>query len=93
MNIELKGTISAIMTEKQVSDNLSVQEFVIKIDEDTQYPNEILIKALNSKIGLLKGVAVGNKVIIKCNLNGKKTNDNKWFNSITLWALENKTNQ
>jgi hypothetical protein len=93
MTIELKGTIVAIMTEKQVTDNFSKQEFVIRIDEETDYPNEILVQATNTKIGLLKGVAINNKVLIKCNLGGKKTKDGKWFNQLSVWAIENKTNQ
>lgn len=94
MNIELKGTIVAIFTEKQVTDNFSKQDFVIRIDEETQYPNEVKIEATNTKIALLKGVAVGNKVIIKCNLGGRKLKgEEKWFNQITLWDLQNKTNQ
>lgn len=93
MTIELKGTIVAIMTEKQITDNFSKQEFVIRIEEETEYPNEILIQATNTKIGLLKDVAVNNKVIIKCNLTGKKTKDGKWFNQLSVWAIENKTNQ
>ena len=93
MNIDIKGSIVAIMTEKQITDNFSKQEFVIRTDEETEYPNEILIQATNTKIGLLKGLTVGNKVIIKCNLGGKKTQDGKWFNHINVWAIENKTNQ
>ncbi len=93
MTIELKGTIVAIMAEKQVTDNFCKKEFVVRINEETDYPKEILVQATNTKIDLLKGVAVNNKVLVKCNLDGKKTKDGKWFNSINVWAIENKTNQ
>lgn len=93
MNVELKGVVKAIFEEKQINDNLSKKEFVVTIDGDTEYPQDIIIEAVNTKIDKLRGLAIGNKVIAKCNLRGRETKDGRYFNQIALWDLENKTNQ
>jgi hypothetical protein len=54
---------------------------------------DIVIQANNSKIEKLKGVEVGNKVIVKCSLRGNSTKDGKYFNQLVLWDIENKTKQ
>ena len=93
MIIELKGSIKLIFAEQQVSDNFSKKDIVVTIEEDSEYAQDIIVQASNSKIGLLKEVQPGNKVIVKCNLRGYKSKDGKYFTQLTLWAIENKTNQ
>ena len=66
MNVELKGTVKELYAEKQITDNFTKREFVVTIDEETKYPQDIIIKATNSVIEKLKDVQVGNKVIVKC---------------------------
>ena len=93
MNVELKGTVKVIFTEKQITDNFSKKEMVITVDEETSYPQDIIIQATNTHIDKLKEVQVGNKVIVKCNLKGNATKDGKYFNQLNLWEIENKTNR
>jgi hypothetical protein len=93
MNIELKGSVKVIYVEKQITDNFSKKEFVITVDEDTSYPQDIIIQATNNNIDKLKEVQVGNKVIVKCNLKGNVTKEGKHFNQLNLWEIENKTNR
>lgn len=91
MAIDLKGIVKAIFPEVKVSDNFSKKEFVITIDETTKYPQDIIIQAVNTSIEKLEGVKVGNKITCRCNLKGKMTKEGKYFNQITLWTLENKS--
>lgn len=93
MNVELKGTVKVILEEKKITDNFSKKEFVITIDEETKYPQDIVIQATNSYIEKLKGLEIGNKVIVKCSIKGNATKDGKYFNKINLWELENRTNR
>ena len=93
MNIEFRGTVKKLFEEKRIADNFCKREFVIAIDEDTNFPQEIMIQAANSKIDLLKGLNVGNKVIAKCSLKSNQSKDGKYFIQLNLWQIENKTNQ
>jgi hypothetical protein len=93
MIIEIKGSVKVIFAEEQINDNFSKKDIVVTIEEDTQYAQDIIIQAANSKIDLLKEVQPGNKVIAKCNLRGYMSKDGKYFTQLTLWAIENKTNQ
>ena len=86
MNVELQGTLKVIFDEVQISDNLSKKEVVITIDENTTYPQDISIQAINSKIDLLKNFKMGEKVIVKCNLKGKASNG-KYFNHLNIWDI------
>lgn len=97
MVVELKGSVKEIYNEQHISDNFSKRDFLVTIDEDGKYPQDILIEATNSKIDALKSIKVGNKVIVKCNLRSRSWVDNKkqtkHFLSLNLWEIENKTEQ
>ena len=93
MIVELKGSVKKLLTEKQVSDNFSKKEFVVTIDEDGKYPQDIIIQAANSKIDLLKNIVVGNKVIVRCSLKGNEAKDGRYYLQLSLWEIENKTAQ
>jgi hypothetical protein len=89
MNVDLKGTIKVIYAEKQVTETLKKRELVITIEEDTQYPQDIIVQAINNKVDLLNDFKEGFKVQAKCNLKGKATTDGKYFNQMTLWEITN----
>lgn len=89
MNIDLKGVIKVIFNEVQITDNLSKKEFVVTIDGDSKYPQDICIQAINTKIDLLKEYKTGDLVIVKCNLKGKESKS-KYYNQISLWEIQNK---
>jgi hypothetical protein len=92
MYIDLKGTVKEILSQVQVTDNFSKQELVVAIDEDTQYPQEIIAQATNTKIDELKGLAVGDKVVVKCNLRGNKSKEGRHFNQLVIWKIEKEGN-
>lgn len=92
MNIDLKGTIKLVFPERKVNDKLSIREAVLTIDEETKYPQDISIQAINTKMSLLDGFKTGDKVIVKCNLKGYSAND-KYFVQLTLWDITNKNRE
>lgn len=87
MYIELRGTIKLIFAEQQINDNLSKKEVIITIDEDTQWPQDISVQALNTKIDDLKNFNTGDRVVMRVNLKGKPTNG-KYYNQLNLWTIE-----
>lgn len=93
MIVELKGSVKKLFAENQVTDNFSKREFVLTIDEDSKYSQDIIIQATNTKIDLLKNIVVGNKVIAKCSLKGNEAKDGRYYVQLNLWEIENKTAQ
>lgn len=87
MNVELKGTVHAILAEEQISDNYKKKSIVVTIDEDSTYTQQIICHAGNTKIELLNGLIMGDKVKVQCNLKGKGSNG-KYYNNLELWKIE-----
>jgi len=87
MNVELKGTLKVISAEEKINDALSKKEIVVTIDEDSQYPQDIICQALNKSIELITAdFKMGDKVHVNCNLRGKASNG-KYFNQLILWSI------
>jgi hypothetical protein len=89
MTVDLKGTLKVIYAEKVINETLKKVEFVVTIDENTDYPQDIIVQAINNKIDLLKQFQSGFKVCAKCNIKGKANADGKYFNQLNLWELNN----
>ena len=89
MTVDLKGTIKVIYAEKVVNETLKKVEMVITIDESTEYPQDIIVQVINSRIDLLKNFQSGFKVLAKCNLKGKANVSGKYFNQLNLWEINN----
>jgi hypothetical protein len=88
MNVELKGTLKVISAEERVSDNFSKKEIVVTVDEDTQYPQDIVCQAINKQIELITAdFKMGGKVIVSCNLRGRASNG-KYYNQLVLWSIK-----
>lgn len=87
MQLEFRGTVTVIYGEDKINDNLQKKEFVITIDEKTQYPQDIIIEAINKQITLLKDINVGDSVVAKCNIRGKKSSNGKHYNKLNVWEI------
>ena len=87
MTIELKGTVHSIKTKQQITDNLTKQEIWLTIDGDTQYPQTVVIQAINAKTDLLNGISMGQNVKASVNVKGRIHGDN-CYNSFDLWKIE-----
>lgn len=92
MVVNLNGTLKEKRKAKVISDNLEIVEFVLNIDEDTNYPQPLLINAINDKIEILKKYEVGEKLMVRCHLRGREK-DGKYFNSITMFDMINKSRE
>jgi len=92
MTIELIGTLKVIFAKEEVGDKLEKQNIVVTIDENTPYPQDIIVQAINKKrIETLtaSNVKIGDKVIVKCNLKGRenKSKAGFYFNQLDLWSI------
>lgn len=92
MVINLNGTIVEKRKPKSINDNLEIAEFILKIDEDTDFPQPILINAINDKMDVLKKYEIGEKVMVRCHLRGREK-EGKYYNSITMFDMINKNRE
>jgi hypothetical protein len=86
MTIEIKGTVKVLNLTEQVTDKFAKKEVIVTIDQDSKYPQDISIQAINDKISLLDSVEVGDSVTMKVNINGKESKG-RYYNSLTLWTI------
>jgi hypothetical protein len=86
MTIEIKGTVKVLNATEQVTDKFAKKEVVLTIDQDSKYPQDISIQAINDKISLLDSVQVGDIVTIVVNLNGRESKG-RYYNSLTIFKL------
>lgn len=89
--MELVGTIKVLFEEKAISAKFRKRELVL-VTED-RYPQPILVEFTQEKIGLLDGVAAGDRVRIGIDIRGREwtspRGDVKYFVSIQGWKIEN----
>ncbi len=84
--MEIVGTLHKIFDERRITDNFTIREFVVKVD-DGQYTQEILCQCVNKKVDLIIGFKPGERVAVSINLRGKEKNG-KWYNQIEAWKIE-----
>ena len=83
MIIELKGTLKVIFAEEQINEKLNKKQIVITIDEDTQYPQDITLEAINNGVRQLDSFNMGQRVVATAYLKGRE-NKGKYYNQLTL---------
>jgi hypothetical protein len=87
MKVQLKGTIKVIFATEKINDKLSKKQIVVTVDEDTQYPQDIICDAVNNKIDLIDSkYKMGDAVIVQIDLRGKE-NKGKYYNQISLMDI------
>ena len=80
------GTIIKIGDIQEFKNDFQKREVVLKIEEDSGYPQEIPIEVIKNKFGILNGINVGDKVEFDLNLRGSEYNGRRYVN-IQGWKL------
>jgi len=87
MNVTLKGTVVKLGELQSFNDgSFQKKEIVVKIDEDSQYPQEVPVEFINKNISIVDPVGVGDTVEVDCNIRGSAYND-RHFVSLPGWRL------
>jgi hypothetical protein len=87
MQVELRGIVKVVFAEQKINDKLDKKEIVITVDEKTEYPQDIIVEAINKQIKLLSDINAGDVVVAKCNLRGKSSNGKNYFNKLNIWEI------
>jgi hypothetical protein len=89
---KLTGTINVIGEKQQVSDKFSKREFVVTINREDKYPQDISMQMTNDKCDVLNSFMEGQDVEVSFNLRGRAwTNPQgevKYFNTLEAWRIE-----
>ena len=92
MAYELIGKIKLINPERQVSETFKVREFVVTIDADGNYPQDIQLQTTNDKCEALNAFTTGSDVKVAFNLRGREwtspQGEVKYFNTLDAWRVE-----
>jgi hypothetical protein len=86
MQLELKGTVKEVFEKQKINDKLDRRDIVVTVDENTQYPQDIICQAITKRIELINGIKVGDSVVVKCNVRGKG-NNGKYYNQLDVWDV------
>lgn len=91
MSLTLTGKLHKVGGLRQISDNLTIQDFVVLDDSNAQYPQHVTFQAKNSATGMLANIQVGQQITVHFNLRGRefvKDGNSKYFNTLEAWKLE-----
>ena len=93
--MKVEGKLHVIYEKNQVSDSFKKQEFVLAIDEDTDYPQFVKFEVVQDKIDKLRlgnKYNVNDKVEVEYNLRGREwTNKDgvvMYFNTLQCWKMD-----
>jgi hypothetical protein len=93
MTIEIKGTLKLVTDKQVVSDKFIKREIVVSIDNDTNYPQPILIQLGQKILDVVDQFKAGQEIKASCNLRGRAWDNQtkgitQYFNSLEAWKVE-----
>ena len=92
MGIEIAGRIHKIEEEKQITERFKKREFVLVLEENSEYPQYVLFQLTGNRCDKLSDFQVGDEVRVDFSLRGRewkspKDGVVKYFNSLDVWDL------
>jgi len=88
---EVTGTLKVKNDTIAVSEKFKKRDFVVTIDETTQYPQHISFQINQDKCSLLDSINIGETVNVHYNLKGREWNgptETKFFNTLECWNIK-----
>lgn len=88
---EVTGTLKVKFDTVVVSEKFSKRDFVLTIDDDTQYPQHVSFRLTQDKCQILNDVLVGATINVHYNLKGRQWDgptETKYFNTLDAWQIK-----
>ena len=89
--MEITGILHAKFDTVQVTASFSKRDFVLKLEENPQYPQFVTFQLTQEKCSMLDSFPVGNRVKVAFNLRGKEyktpQGEIKYFNTLDAWSV------
>lgn len=90
--MEVTGILKLKQDVQQVSDKFKKREFVLTIDQNTQYPQYISFQLIQDKTSLIDNYQIGEEIKVSFNLKGREwtspQGEVKYFTTIDAWRIE-----
>jgi hypothetical protein len=90
--MDVTGILKLKHDVQQVSDKFKKREFVLTIDQNTQYPQYISFQLIQDKTSLIDNYQVGEEIKVSFNLKGREwtspQGEVKYFTTIDAWRIE-----
>ena len=90
--MEIIGKIKKIMDTQVVSDKFKKREFVLGIDLNTPYPQDVLFQTTNDRVYMLDNLKPNDEVKVFFNIRGKEyknaNNETKYFVSLEAFRID-----
>lgn len=95
ISLEIEGKIQEIFAEQQVTEKFKKRDFVVLVEnqQNPQYNDEISIQFAQDKCEKLNDIAIGDKVKVFVNIQGRSYNKKDgsgkgYMNTISAWKIE-----
>ena len=91
-SMNIIGTLESRKETQVISDKFQKREFVIKTEENPEYPQFILMQLTQDKVDLIQGYKKGDMIDVSFNLRGRNwtkpgTEEVKTFNTLEAWRI------
>jgi hypothetical protein len=90
--MEIIGILHAVSPETEVSASFKKRDFVLKIEDNPQYPQYVSFQLTQEKCGLITAFTLGAGIKVNFNLRGRAwlspTSETKYFNTLEAWRIE-----
>jgi hypothetical protein len=88
-----KGELIKIYPLQIVSERFQKREFVVRIEDGSPYPPEILCVLTQNKCDLIDGLREGEMIEFRASVKGRKwqrtpSDEPKWFNSVEVFQVK-----
>ena len=92
MGFETSGRLHVISDTKQVTERFRKREFVVKIGDDSRFPQYVQFELTGDRCEQLDDYEVGEEVRVEFSLRGREwkspRGETKYFNSLDVWTLQ-----
>lgn len=86
----MTGTLIKVFETRQVTEKLSVREFVIETDE--QYKQTIIFTLMNQRTDLIDPYKIGDKIDVSFNVTGRSFNtkegETRYNVTLVAWKIQ-----
>lgn len=89
--MELIGRIKKIMELKKINDRFQKREFVLEVDYNSRFPQNIIFEVVQEKCDLLNALNINDEVKVYFKIKGHErliNNEMKYFNNLEVWKIE-----
>jgi hypothetical protein len=87
MSFEVNGKLHKKFETEKKTDTFQAREFVIEIDEGSQYPQFIKFQLVQDRCGIIDDYNEGEPIKVHFDLRGREWNE-KYFTNLNAWRVE-----